>query len=209
MVCSFPERSGGVSGSGARALGRVPPFVKGGRGGIGFVDCRDRTGSPRSWSPGAARQLVTFLVLPRKVTQRRRPRCAAADAGPWSGTGKRGCATRPGRAHKACPAAELEQCSPQSPLSCTRSAGRRTGDQRYRVRCAHAGCVWRPRRLRHAGKTSGALRLAANAPYAGLVWPSGIIGLTFASITFGAFFQALLSITIAIVCFILAAMLWF
>ena len=31
---------------------------------------------------GVARQLVTFLVLPRKVTQRRRPRCAAPSGFP-------------------------------------------------------------------------------------------------------------------------------
>ncbi len=71
---------------------------------------------------------VTFLVLPRKVTQRRRPRCAAAHAGPGSGAGKRGCATRPGGPHKTWPAAALEQCSPKTPLACARSAGRRTGE---------------------------------------------------------------------------------
>src|SRR3989338_5913553 len=47
--------------------------------------------------PGVARQQVTFLVLPRKVTQRRRPRFAAASRYPalldWSG----GCGTRAAR----------------------------------------------------------------------------------------------------------------
>jgi len=96
--------------------------------------------------------LVTFLVLPRKVTQRRRPRCAAADADPCSNARKRGCATRPGRAHKSCPAAELEQCSPNPPLACARSAGRRTGAEGHRVRPAHAVCVWCLHSLRYAGK---------------------------------------------------------
>ena len=41
------------------------------------------------------RQLVTFLVLPRKVTKRRRPRFAAPAGFPRSAASKRGCATRP------------------------------------------------------------------------------------------------------------------
>ena len=48
----------------------------------------------KSKPPGVARQLVTFLVLPRKVTKRSRPRFAAAARFPalldWSG----GCGTR-------------------------------------------------------------------------------------------------------------------
>jgi len=47
------------------------------------VMCRGRSETAldhsknKSTPPGVARQLVTFLVLPRKVTQRRRPRFAA------------------------------------------------------------------------------------------------------------------------------------
>ena len=77
-----------------------------------------RRACARRKPPGAARQLVTFLVLPRKVTQRRRPRFAAPAGFPRSAASKRGCATRPGGAHKPCPTAELEQCSPKPPLAC-------------------------------------------------------------------------------------------
>src|SRR5450759_2840530 len=48
----------------------------------------------KSTPPGVARQQVTFIVLPRKVTQRHRPRFAAPAGYPallvWSG----GCGTR-------------------------------------------------------------------------------------------------------------------
>src|SRR4030065_331146 len=51
-------------------------------------------GVSESMSPGVARQLVTFLVLPRKVTQRSRPQFTAPAGYPalldWSG----GCGTR-------------------------------------------------------------------------------------------------------------------
>src|SRR5450759_4916333 len=51
----------------------------------------------KSTSPGVARRLVTFLVLPRKVTKRNRPRFAAPAGYPalldWSG----GCGTRASR----------------------------------------------------------------------------------------------------------------
>jgi len=76
---------------------------------------------------GVARQQVTFLVLPRKVTKRGRPRCAAPAGFPRYFANKRGCATRPGGAHKTCPTAELGQCSPKSPLVCEISR-RRTGE---------------------------------------------------------------------------------
>ena len=60
---------------------------------VGWVECSD-TQQSKPTSPGVARQQVTFLVLPRKVTQRRRPRFAAASRFPalldWSG----GCGTR-------------------------------------------------------------------------------------------------------------------
>src|SRR5512138_3881453 len=77
--------------------------------------------------PGIARRQVTFLVLPRKVTKKRRPRCAAPSGFPRYFANKRGCATRPSRAHKTCPTAELEQCSPKPPLVCEISR-RRTGE---------------------------------------------------------------------------------
>jgi hypothetical protein len=52
--------------------------------------------------PGVARQLVTFLVLPRKVTKRSRPRFAAPAGFPalldWSG----GCGTRTIRYASTC-----------------------------------------------------------------------------------------------------------
>ena len=72
---------------------------------------RNSTSTP----PGVARQLVTFLVLPRKVTKRNRPRFPAPAGFPalleWSG----GCGTRPGGAHKPRPTAELKQSSPKPP----------------------------------------------------------------------------------------------
>src|ERR1039458_5537666 len=72
-------------------------------------------------SPGVARQLVTFLVLPRKVTKRNRPRFAAPAGFPRSAASKRGCATRPGGAHTPRPIAGLEQCSPLRLLAADRS----------------------------------------------------------------------------------------
>src|SRR5512135_2556215 len=77
---------------------------------------------------GVARQLVTFLVLPRKVTKRSRPRFAAPAGSPRKSANKRGCATRPSGAHTPCPAAELEQCSPKPPLVCSLSR-RRAGEK--------------------------------------------------------------------------------
>jgi hypothetical protein len=88
--------------------------------------------------PGVARRLVTFLVLPRKVTKRSRPRFAAPSGFPRYFANKRGCATRPSRAHKTCPAAELGQCSPKSPLVCEISR-RRTGEgNSIPVLCGHS-----------------------------------------------------------------------
>src|SRR5512145_1657055 len=100
-------------------------------------------GPNKQTPPGIARQLVTFLVLPRKVTKRSRPRFAAPAGFPRYFANKRGCATRPSRAHKTCPAAELEQCSPKPPLVCEISR-RRTGERgrmRFCVRFAH-GCLF-------------------------------------------------------------------
>jgi hypothetical protein len=55
---------------------------------------RRMNGILKAKPPGVARQQVTFLVLPRKVTKRGRPRCAAPSGFPalldWSG----GCGTR-------------------------------------------------------------------------------------------------------------------
>jgi hypothetical protein len=59
--------------------------------------------------------LVTFLASPRKVTQRRRHPSTAPAGFPALLTEPGGCATRPSRAHKPCPAAELKQCSPTTP----------------------------------------------------------------------------------------------
>ena len=51
---------------------------------------------------------------------------------------KRGCATRPSRAHKTCPAAELKQCSPKSPLA-DEISRRRTGERNSTaVLCGHS-----------------------------------------------------------------------
>src|SRR5512140_3310833 len=86
---------------------------------------------------GVAGQLVTFLVLPRKVTKRSRPRFAAPTGFPRYFTNKRGCATRPSRAHKTCPAAELKQCSPTPPLVGEISR-RRTGEEKVK-----GGFVWK------------------------------------------------------------------
>jgi len=56
-----------------------------GDSGVGWVERNDTHRKPS----GVARQLVTFLVLPRKVTKRGRPRCAAPTGFPalldWSG----------------------------------------------------------------------------------------------------------------------------
>jgi len=79
--------------------------------------------------PGVARQQVTFLVLPRKVTQRRRPRFAAPAGYPalldWSG----GCGTRAARSD-----------SPRRlPLTSLRYSAALRGKKakRFCVRCAH------------------------------------------------------------------------
>ena len=88
--------------------------------------------------PGVARQQVTFLVLPRKVTKRGRPRFAAPSGFPRYFANKRGCATRPGGAHKTCPTAELKQCSPTPPLV-GEILRRRTGEGNSRaVLCGHS-----------------------------------------------------------------------
>ena len=89
--------------------------------------------------PGVARQQVTFLVLPRKVTKRSRPRCSAPTGFPRYFTNKRGCATRPGGAHKPCPTAELKQCSPEPPLVCEISR-RRTGEKKFRSKWGGHRC---------------------------------------------------------------------
>ena len=49
---------------------------------------------PKSTPPGVDRQQVTFLVLPRKVTQRRRPRFAASAGYPALLDWPSGCGTR-------------------------------------------------------------------------------------------------------------------
>src|SRR5574340_1662356 len=68
--------------------------------------------------PGVARRLVTFFVSPKKVTKERRPRCATPSGQALTEPSHRGgSATRPGRAYKKCPAVELGQCSPSSPLT--------------------------------------------------------------------------------------------
>src|SRR5450759_2942063 len=84
--------------------------------------------------PGVARQLVTFLVLPRKVTQRRRPRFAAATRFPalldWSG----GCGTRTIRYASTC------SNSPRRLLLtslCYSAAHRGKKAKRFCVRYAH------------------------------------------------------------------------
>ena len=92
----------------------------------------------KSTSPVADRQLVTFLVLPRKVTKRNRPRFAAPAGYPRSAASKRGCATRPGGAHTPRPTAGLEQCSPKPPLPCGRSR-RRTGDEKRKPKTQKTG----------------------------------------------------------------------
>ena len=84
-------------------------------------------------APGVARQQVTFLVLPRKVTQRRRPRCAAPLRGfpallAWSG----GCGTRATRSD-----------SPRRhPLTSLRYSAAHRGmkSERCGVRYAHGFC---------------------------------------------------------------------
>src|SRR5450759_3752187 len=84
---------------------------------VGWVE-RSDTQQLKPTPPGVARQLVTFLVLPRKVTQRSRPRFVAPAGFPRSAASKRGCATRPGGAHTPRPTAVLEQCSPKPPPAC-------------------------------------------------------------------------------------------
>ena len=59
-----------------------------------------------------------FSRLAEKSNQKRAPPVAAPAGFPRSAASKRGCATRPGGAHKTCPTAELEQCSPKPPLAC-------------------------------------------------------------------------------------------
>jgi hypothetical protein len=95
---------------------------------VGWVERSDTHRKP----PGVVRQQVTFLVLPKKVTKRRRPRCAVPSGFPRYFANKRGCATRPSGAHKTCPTAELEQCSPKPPLVCEISR-RRTGERRSKA----------------------------------------------------------------------------
>jgi hypothetical protein len=62
--------------------------------GVCFPNGSAALGAKRRGQPG---KLVTFLVLPRKVTKRRRPRCAAAHADPGPGTRERGLRNSPWR----------------------------------------------------------------------------------------------------------------
>ena len=79
--------------------------------------------------PGVARQQVTFLALPRKVTQRRRPRFAAAARFPALLDCSGGCGTRATRSD-----------SPRrNPLTSLRYSAALRGKKakRFCVRCAH------------------------------------------------------------------------
>ncbi len=51
-----------------------------------------------------------------------------ADFPVFERAGAGGCATRPGRAHKTCPAAELKQCSPTSPAPTRSNTAANKGD---------------------------------------------------------------------------------
>src|SRR4030067_2960845 len=91
--------------------------------------------------PGVARQLVTFLVLPRKVTQRKRPRFAAATRFPAL-LGRSGC----------CGTRTACSDSPRRNLltSLRYSAALRGKEaKRFCVRCAHVFC--RSGFARHGG----------------------------------------------------------
>src|SRR3970040_686976 len=97
------------------------------------------------------------LVLPRKVTKRSCPRFAAPLGFPRYFANKRGCATRPSRAHKTCPAAELGQCSPNLRLFAKYRGGAQGKEDQRRfcvgsahssfflnrwVLCAHLKSLW-------------------------------------------------------------------
>ncbi len=67
----------------------------------------------KSKPPGAARQLVTFLVLPKKVTQRRRPQCTRACGVPSIAQKQAGLRNSTSRLRRS----GFEQCSPKPPLA--------------------------------------------------------------------------------------------
>ncbi len=107
----------------------------------------------RSWSPGLP--AASYLsCLAKKGNPKKAPPVRRRCAGPCSGASSRGCATRPGGPHKAWPAAELEQCSPNPPLACTRSAGRRTGVGALRSN-AQAILLASPPPVRHRAVQAG------------------------------------------------------
>ena len=88
----FPDWSGGVhSWSPGAAPARGTPWLP--RRGSRTL----RVYGAKAPTTHAARQQVTFLALPRKVTKRRRPRCAAAGAGPCSSAASRGLRNSPWR----------------------------------------------------------------------------------------------------------------
>ena len=66
--------------------------------------------------PGAARQQVTLFCVAQNTSNQTKGHPAAPALRATFGLTVKlgGCATRPSMAHKPCPAAELEQCSPSS-----------------------------------------------------------------------------------------------
>src|SRR3989338_3437202 len=106
---------------------------------VGWVERRGTQHQKKlkSKPPGVARQQVTFLVLPRKVTQRRRPRFAAASRYPalldWSG----GCGTRAARSDITSDLAGVV-CQPSRMASCFISP-RRNPLTSPRYSAAHRG----------------------------------------------------------------------
>jgi hypothetical protein len=95
----------------------------------------------KTTSPVVDRQLVTFLVLPRKVTKRNRPRFAAASRYPalidWSG----GCGTRATRSNitsdlagVVCQLSRMASCfisARRHPLTSLRYSAAHRGKGRY------------------------------------------------------------------------------
>jgi hypothetical protein len=125
----------------------------------------------KSTPPGVARQLVTFLVLPRKVTKRNRPRFAAASRYPalldWSG----GCGTR----------TTCSDSPRRNPLTSLRYSAAHRGKKSGRcgVRCAHGFLFCRQRSARYAGFQRTILFRTTDRCVPKLTFKRGLINVVF------------------------------
>ncbi|OIR10489.1 hypothetical protein GALL_78010 [mine drainage metagenome] len=110
-----------------------------------------------------------FLLLRQKESNQRKGDPGLPPFGfPRYFANKRGCATRPGGAHKPCPTAELKQCSPKPPLVGEISR-RRTGEGKSKPKTS----AWalRARQMNHQnGSACNPFDFTENAEY-GMIFP--------------------------------------